>query len=340
MRILLLQLKRIGDLVLTSPAIAALRTALPDARIALAVDTGTADLLPAIEGIDEAIVFGKRRGWTPWQQVLTGRWDACLDFTGTDRSALASRLSRAPVRATFEWVRRKRLRALAYTHFINSAVRERHTSDHYGDLLGALNVSTAVEGPRLRIPPSARADADELREPLDLAGFRYALLHPGSARVEKYWLPERWAEVAAHLRSRGIGIVFTGKLEGYEGDHVEEIYAHLRRIPLLPMRYFPELPTLAALIADAILVISTDTAVVHLAAAFQRPQIALFGPTNPFHWRPRHEHAVVLSGAQSDAPLTQFDPRMKGAPMERISVAVVCRAIDTLLANDRVNPSR
>ena len=77
---------------------------------------------------------------------------------------------------------------------------------------------------------------------------------------------------------------------------------------------------------------SCDTAAVHLAAAFQRPQVALFGPTNPFHWRPRHERAAVISAAKPDAPLTNFDPRMKGAPMDRISTAVVCRAIDALLA--------
>ena len=80
---------------------------------------------------------------------------------------------------------------------------------------------------------------------------------------------------------------------------------------------------------------SCDTGVVHLAAAFRTPQIALFGPTNPFHWRPRHERALVLSAAQPEAPLTDFQPRMKGAPMERISTEAVIRAIDALLASPR-----
>ena len=81
--------------------------------------------------------------------------------------------------------------------------------------------------------------------------------------------------------------------------------------------------------------ISCDTAVVHLAAAFRVPQIALFGPTNPFHWRPMHDRAVVLSAAQPEAPLTDFEPRMKGAPMEQISTAAVIRATDCLLALPR-----
>ena len=92
----------------------------------------------------------------------------------------------------------------------------------------------------------------------------------------------------------------------------------------------PDLLALAALVGRASLVVSCDTAVVHLAAAFQRPQIALFGPTNPFHWRPRHDHALVLSAANPDAPLRDFAPRMKGAPMERISTALVNGAIASL----------
>jgi len=78
--------------------------------------------------------------------------------------------------------------------------------------------------------------------------------------------------------------------------------------------------------------VSCDTAVVHLASAFGIPQIALFGPTNPFHWRPIHDRAVVISAAQPDAPLTHFEPRMKEGPMELISTEVVIRATDCLPA--------
>jgi len=87
----------------------------------------------------------------------------------------------------------------------------------------------------------------------------------------------------------------------------------------------------AALVERASFVVSCDTAIVHFAAAFERPQVALFGPTNPFHWRPRHARAVVLSAAHPHAPLREFTPRMQGAPMERISTALVNDAIATLL---------
>src|SRR5688572_12424685 len=146
MRILVLQLKRIGDLVLTTPALDALRAAIPDARIALAVHDSTSSLLPEIDGYDDAIVFGPKRGWAPWQQVLSGGFDCVFDFTGTDRSALACALSRAKHRVTFSWVKRKPIRSFAYNEFIESSVRERHTIDHYLDLvLGALALPPGAE---------------------------------------------------------------------------------------------------------------------------------------------------------------------------------------------------
>ena len=87
MKILALQLKRIGDLVLTTAALRTLRAGFPEAHIGLGVAEGNVSLLPAIAGIDSAIVFGRGRGFAPWQQVIAGGWDVVLDFTGTDRSA-------------------------------------------------------------------------------------------------------------------------------------------------------------------------------------------------------------------------------------------------------------
>jgi ADP-heptose:LPS heptosyltransferase len=335
MRILALQLKRIGDLVLTTPALAALRAAHPKAHLTLAVHASTAGLLPMIGGIDSAVVFGPGRGWAPWQQVLTGRFDAVLDFTGTDRSALAAAISRAPRRVAFEWLRTKRLRALAFGEFVESSVRERHTVDHYLDLAGPLLAKgCAGARPVLRAPEGDAGRA---------AARPAAVLHPGTARPEKYWLVERWAEVGRHLIERhGLPIVITTGPDPFEQEHAAAIQSeigsaagtlHGARGDNQPstMLHPPDLTAFASLLAVAPLVVSCDTAAVHLAAAFERPQVALFGPTNPFHWRPRHERAVVISAANPSEPLTEFSPRMKGAPMDRISTEAVCRAIDSLL---------
>jgi ADP-heptose:LPS heptosyltransferase len=350
MRILALQLKRIGDLVLTTPALAALKK-LPEANVTLAVDQSTASLLPAIPNIDAAIVFGRGRGWAPWQQVLTGKYDAVYDFTGTDRSAFAAAMSRAGSRTTFAWVKKKSLRALAYHRFIKSSVREQHTVDHYLDLVSP-NASPLSPGLNLNLPQSASP---------------YAILHPGTARLEKFWLTDRWADVANHLINfHNFRIILTTGPDEAERVHATAIQSAI--VPIAPwtspqagnrnpqpsgarqtaeggpqgeagvpsqtaiIESPSDLCSFASLLAGAAVVVSVDTAAVHLAAAFHRPQVALFGPTNPFHWRPRHERAAVVSAAQPNEPMTEFTPRMKGAAMELIPSSTVIRAIDGILS--------
>jgi ADP-heptose:LPS heptosyltransferase len=67
----------------------------------------------------------------------------------------------------------------------------------------------------------------------------------------------------------------------------------------------------------------------HLAGAFGSPQVALFGPTNPFHWRPRHDRAIIL---QADGPVAppEFRPQHPGGPMTEISTHAVIDAIVAL----------
>lgn len=330
MKILALQLKRIGDVILTTPALTALRGWAPELHLTLAVEQGASSLLPALPQIDAAIVTGRGRGWTPWQQTLTGHFDAVVDFTGSDRSALLSFASRARRRVAFPHARKSWARSLAYTELVESPVRDRHTIDHYLDL----TCSPAEPSPVLRVPSAA---AEQARAVLQSGGIDgpFVLIHPGSARAEKYWVSERWAAVIAHCRDRSWPCVLTGGTDPSERAHLTDI-ERIAGPGLLNLAGRGDLLLLAALVAQARLVISVDTAAVHLAAALQRPQIALFGPTNPYHWRPRHPDAIVLSAASPEAPLTEFAPRLKGAPMDRLSTETVIRVTDDLLSRTHV----
>ncbi|MDQ3625373.1 MAG: glycosyltransferase family 9 protein, partial [Verrucomicrobiota bacterium] len=300
MRILVLQLKRIGDLILTTPALTALRTAFPQAHIALGVSGGAAALLPAVTGYQSAIVFGKGRGFAPWQQTLTGGWDVCLDFTGTDRSALATALARAGQRVAFSSSKKSPVRAFAYNRFVDSPVRDSHTVDRHVHLLRALSIDVPAPAPSLRLPGEAERDTAALLPP-----GPYAVVHAGAARPEKCWPPEHWAQLISHLHRRyPLACVLTGGNDPRELAHLAEIQSALRAAGSPEARDLAgqlDLPGFVSVLARARIVLSCDTAAVHVAAAFQRPQVALFGPTNPFHWRPRHDQATVLSAAQPAA---------------------------------------
>lgn len=337
LKILALQLKRIGDLVLTTPALAALREGLPGARITLIVADACGELLSAIPGIERGITFqrGKLNGKVFGSAFVKG-FDACVDFTGNDRSALLAAVSISRRRLAFETVRKSRWRALAYNEFVGSSVKERHTVDHYLDLAHALigigrqwNLdSAAPPAPHLIPPATAQEAAHEITDDTE-----FVIIHPGTARPEKYWVPERWAKVISHIQDHHkLPCIVTGGNDPSERAHIDFIQNALSH-PAHDLAGKLDLLTYAALMESSKACLSCDTAAVHLAAAFAKPQIALYGPTNPYHWRPRHERAIILSGANPTGPMEAFSSQYKGALMSAISTELVIHATDTLLAS-------
>lgn len=324
-RILAIQLKRIGDLILTTPALAALRRHRPDAEITLLVSEGCKELLPGIASADRVLIHTPgAANWKLWAEMFAGRYHACLDFTVNDRSALCSLLSTAATRATFDLVRKAPWRAFLYNRLVASPVREWHTADHHIHLLSALGIEAFSADPALSIPDWAESRAIAL---LAAAGVSepFAVAHPGTARMEKAWPAERWAEtLAAARQEHGFHIVLTGSGEPAEQKHLQAIRA---LAPFcLDLSAKPDLLALAAILRRARIALSVDSAAMHVACCVGTPQVALFGPTNPFHWRPRQPLATVVSAACDGQP-REFAPRAQGAPMERLSTRAVLDAI-------------
>ena len=328
MRVLCLQLKRIGDAILTAPALAALREAHPRARLTLVLHGPSGGLGPAFAAADEVIVYAPgRANLGLWGRVVSGGWSACYDFTGTDRSAVMARMSRADrVVGYRRFVEKRAWRAHGYTELSDASVRDLHTVDFHLALTGRPSpATTGFELPQSGVEPVYGLPAGD-----------FAVVHPGTARREKFWPAERWAEVIRHLP---IPVVLTGASDPEEWEHLDAIRRALgsraERVTDLTGRL--TLLQLAAVIAQSRLVLSVDSAAMHLAAMARRPQVALFGPTNPFHWRPRHAGAsVLLAGG---APADSVGPRHVAAPMDALSTAVVLAAIDGALARPLVSPA-
>src|SRR5262249_31694729 len=116
-----------------------------------------------------------------------------------------------------------------------------------------------------------------------------------------------------------------------EQAHVAAI-TKLTRKQAIDLSAKTDLLTLAALIARAELLVTVDSAPMHLAAAAHTPQVILFGPTNPFHWRPRESPALILQG-RSGVPMTDFAPLRPRVPMTEISTEAVISAMDWLLSH-------
>ncbi|MFL6568605.1 MAG: glycosyltransferase family 9 protein [Chthoniobacterales bacterium] len=333
MNILLVQLKRIGDLILTVPAITAVRRQWPDASISLLVAHGGGELLPAIESIDRGFVMHSNLAdLKNWFALMRGGFDACVDFTHNDRSAFFVVMSRSRRRITPRYVElQSRFRAKWYNEFVDAPVREMHTIDKHLAFVEPLGVRDASREIKLTIPPQVSAHAEKM------VSGDFVLIHPGSARAEKFWQPECWAAVIDYIQSTtGLQCVITGGTTRFEQRQIIAIKSHHRK-PVLDLSGKTNLLELAALVQNARLLLTVDSAPMHFAAAFHTPQVALFGPTNPFHWRPFTPNSLILQG-NSDKPLNHFAPHQPRQLMSAISTEAVINAMESLLSAPAAAP--
>lgn len=327
MRILVLQLKRIGDAILTAPAMGALRLALPDAEITLILAGAAASMGRAFAMADETLTYGAGKlARQCWRNSLLGKYDAVLDFSGTDRSAALTAISRAKFRVAYAKDAKHWLRKRAYNVLSDASVRNLHTIDLHHAL-----VTRLLEEMQISPLPTVK-DYGHLTLPPDLAPPAlpnpYIVVHPGTARTEKYWPAKRWAEVIRYLQeTHHLPVVLTGSNDPEEMAHLRAITERCHVHANFAGQF--SLLQLTSIIANACMVLGVDSASMHLASAFQRPQIALFGPTNPFHWQPRHPRAKLLLAGPEGSPTDT--PKHAKHPMDDLPTERVLRAVDSLL---------
>jgi predicted lipopolysaccharide heptosyltransferase III len=337
--ILLLQLKRIGDLVLTTPVIAALRDKFPEAVLTLIVSREGAPLLPAITGVDRTYVIHRKLSDVKiLRAVAREKFEYCIDFTGNDRSALLAWLSGAQKRIASNWTRvQSKFRAGAYNEFVADRVSDMHTIDFHLSLLEPLGIRDASTTIKLQVPAAAREKANEIRRAYRI-DHPFVIFHPGSARMEKFWHAQRWAEVIDYARTvLKLTPVLTNGNSAREQRHIAEVKSKLTQ-PVADLSSKIDLLTLTALVEQARMIVTVDTAPMHLAAATETPQVVLFGPTNPFHWRPRQSSALILHG-RSMAPAVEFTPEQPRHFMNDISTEAVINAMNSLLSAPAVQAS-
>ena len=135
------------------------------------------------------------------------------------------------------------------------------------------------------------------------------VVHPGAAQVSRHWPVDRWAAVARALADAGHPVVVTGGAA--ERSLAREVAAVARLPQDRVLAGSTDLLGLAAVVASARLLVSVDTGVAHLAAAFGTPSVVLFGPTPPALWGPppdRPQHRVLWAGRTGDNFAAAPDP--------------------------------
>jgi lipopolysaccharide heptosyltransferase I len=337
-RILIVRLSAIGDCVLTMPVACALRERFPQAHIAWVVEEAAAPLVKAVGAVDHVIVVPKRfvrsmRSVARLRSELQGeRFDLTLDPQGLTKSGFAAWLSAAPRRIGFGRPHSREISPWLQTELVESQAA--HVVDHYLELLRPLGIESPRPQFGLSIPTAATEKAEELAAlPQHFGGF--AVLNPGAGWDSKRWPPERFAEVARHLATRGLSSVVTW------GGRRERAWAEAivaEAAGACAMAPPTSLLELAAILRAARLFIGSDTGPLHLAAAAGTPCIALFGASSGTFCGPRGEGHVILQVA-FDRSAARKRPGADNWAMRRITPEMVAAAVDRVLAIEPACPS-
>ncbi len=284
MKVLLVRTSALGDVVHALPVLTALRRQLPEARIGWVVEEGMAPVLSRHPDLDELIVVRLRQ----WRRQVSRRAfsevggflselrrfsaDVALDLMGNHKAGVISRLSGARTRIGFA---RPHRREPSSSVWINRPMVPRgvHAVDRMLSLLDALGLppEPADFGPEKLF----REEPTDLRE---ISAGPFALLHPGAGWANKRYPPAWWGKAARLLQTETGLPTWVAAARGEEDLAAEVAAASEGAARVVPA---PDLPTLAALIRRAKLMLGGDTGPSHLARALGTPLVMVMGPTDP-----------------------------------------------------------
>jgi heptosyltransferase-3 len=299
-RILVIKLKQPGDVLVSTPVIAALKEAWPDCHLAYLVPKGTEAMVADHPGLDELLVVD-RRGATLKEtlrfirKLRQARFNLVLELSSGDRGAFYSFLSGAKERLGFEHPRQPFWHRYAcFTRLLPRSPVEMHMVDQNLDAVRALGLSP--ESPRLQFFWDSQVEhrVHDRLVSLGLAERPFVVMHPGAGWRFKCWTPSGYARVIeAFEQEWGLPVVLTGTKTAHEQNLLAAVLEQCRANPINIVGRL-SLKELGALIARARLFFGMDSAPMHLAAAVNTPAVALFGPSGVFNWGPWGKGHLVI----------------------------------------------
>jgi predicted lipopolysaccharide heptosyltransferase III len=281
-RVLVVRLRSIGDTVLATPSLIALRRSLPNARIDLLLEDWVKPLVDDLDTVSNVIAVPQSflgRIKTAWQ-IRRNHYDVVFNLHGGTTSTLLTRVSGAKHRVgyshyQYSFLYNRRLTSSA--DFWKSETT--HSAEQQLALLGSVGISVD-DRPKTSLTVSESAK-QSLAAKFSSSG-KYALIHPSSMFHTKQWPVAGFAAIVDHLAERGVeSVAVASKSE----RHVLEL---LQRSTRSPLTIFDDLtlPEITALASGAAIFVGNDSGIAHIAAAVNTPSVVIFGSSNRNHWRP------------------------------------------------------
>lgn len=349
MKILIVRLSSIGDCVMTSPVVAALRDRYPSARLSWVVQPKSVDVVRGLPLLDETILWDDRLGpralLSALSYVRRQKFDVALDLHGLDKAALFMRLSNAPQRLSGTTARH------LSRHFATSLAletRTEHARDFFFGRLAPLHIAADANQrffPVLPVTPEHHAFADEfLRLAHYEAGTRLIGLNLGASQEPNRWAPERFALLALQLLQEDANtrvLIFGAPADAPLFDEFASAFERLPgaqdsrvRRRLISSVGRTRLLQMAALSARVHAFVTADTGPMHLAAAMGAPVLALFGPARVGRTGPIQNPAGAKIRVLDAQNITGSWP----APMDAHTVEAVLQAAREMAVHNLHSP--
>jgi ADP-heptose:LPS heptosyltransferase len=287
-RILVIQLRRLGDVVLTTALLDDIASAFPNAAVDFLVGAAAAPLLAGHPLIRERVVFDSARRKAMTREIRSRRYDWVVDLQGSLTTAMLARASGARVR--LGW--RVRGWRLWYTHAksrkgpIEYVVRERRR------LLELAGVAVGDSLPSIHLSAVERDQGER--------DARSCGAPPGSPRVgillstrepAKDWKVDGFASVARALLADGVTpLIFQTVGDEERAERFRALAPGAVMVPPLELRRF------LGVLAGTSAFVSGDTGPAHMADALGVPRVTIFGPTPSAAWSPGLSTTVSVQG--------------------------------------------
>ena len=304
-KILIIKLRYLGDVLLTTPVIQSIRKNHPNVHIAVLVNSGTEGILKNNPDIDEIIVLEREKikkssfiskvfqECSLVSQLRKRNFDLAIDLSWGDRSAILSFLSGARWRVGF--IVGSKVRKVSY----NISIQHRedlHMVDYHCLALKA--IGGRVHPPELifNIIEEDQQSLNELLRNEEISkNDPFVVIHPGARWRFKSWPLQNFAGLGDFLqKALSLKVVLVGGDQDAESINGIQSRMHSKVISLGGRLSIQQL---GALIKRANLFIGNDSGAMHIAAAVNTPIVAFFGPTDPKMWGPwGMGHTVFYKG--------------------------------------------
>ena len=286
-RVLIVRLRSIGDTVLTTPSLFALKRFLPHASVDILLEDWVAPVLDGLPHVDNVITLERKSTFARARvarQLRARNYDVVYNLHGGTTATLLTRATGATHRVGYQSYQYARL----HNHLSPSSSMlwgrdKTHSVEQQLALLGWTGVPVS-DRPRteLAVTPEASATIAERLKSAGLMNVAFAVIHPAAAFATKQWAADKFGRVAEDLRNRGLAVV------AITTTNEKAIIDEMNKNTAAPVTAFTDLslPQITALLARARVFIGNDSGIAHIAAAVKTASVVIFGSSNTAHWRP------------------------------------------------------